>query len=254
MNIAQIAQLQAKNPGRPIIYRASSLEEAAQSAKNGHPVTICNQTPDLETVHRLTSLLGVSHDSKVFAEVRDICCNSNSNKSIALSHGCHPPHTDGTFDVDPPSLFFLQCVRPDENGGGISTFWSIAELLDKMPAYFHNILRQTPVKFERQDDNGTAAQFIGPMLCPRPNGKTALLRYRNDDQVQPQPIEGDTAKFHEALAWVKTYLAQTPPVEYQAASGDLIVVNNDLVLHGRTALSPNSNRLVRRVWLSNQTD
>lgn len=232
-----------------IPYRVKNLEQAVDATRQGQPVVVFNCPPTLENVVQTAALLGKTHDTAgVFDLVREIRNDPQSTKSIALSAAEHPPHTDGSFDDCPPKRFLLQFVEMDGHGGGTSTFWSIPTLLEKMPTVYRNVLSNTPAQFVRSDDNGKTADFMGPMIYSRPDGGIAL-RYRNDTQVRPQPI-GDVSLFNEAVGWIETYLAQTAPVKYQAQAGDIIIVNNDAVLHGRTALSPNSRRLVRRIWIA----
>lgn len=236
---------------KSLVSHQPNLDAAIHAAQTGVPVVIYNHPPNLEILRILCQSLGSTHQNSVFPEVREIKADPNSTKSIALSYGEHPPHTDGTFEKNPPPFFILQFVETDRLGGGTSTFWSVQDLLAQMPADYQNVLWHTPVQFQRLDDNGGKAGTIAPMLSYRSPNQISL-RYRNDHQVYPQVVspQSDLTLFNQALDWMKTYLAETEPVKYQAQAGDVIIINNDAVFHGRTALSPQSRRLVRRVWIA----
>ena len=125
-------------------------------------------------------------------------------------------------------------------------------MLKKIPANLRSALQVADVVFARFD--GTRREIdksVGPMIFRRGSGALAF-RWRDDHQVKPKVVEGEGTPIVEAIAWIRGYIAGAPVVTYAGARGDHIIVANDRVFHGRTALKAGmeSKRWLRRVWIA----
>jgi Taurine catabolism dioxygenase TauD, TfdA family len=56
-------------------------------------------------------------------------------------------------------------------------------------------------------------------------------------------------KHTKALDKFRQELAQAKPVELLLSEGDILIIDNHRMLHGRTGFPPNSNRWLTRYWL-----
>lgn len=56
-------------------------------------------------------------------------------------------------------------------------------------------------------------------------------------------------KHTKALAKFQQDLAQAKPVELLLSEGDILIIDNHRMLHGRAGFPPNSNRWLTRYWL-----
>lgn len=205
---------------------------------------------NLEDLKNMMMLLGGSRDSGPFDTIRDIRVDLSKSKSIAESSLAHPPHTDGSFEKNSPKHFLLQIVECDESGGGVSTFFSISSMLKAMPEELRSSLSVASVAFGRADDTGRFDAHVGPIVYSRLDG-TEGFRWRDDDQVSPKVVDAKGTKIEEAIGWIKDYLKATLPLLIAGHEGEVFVINNDRVFHGRTPLSgKRSKRWIRRAWLA----
>jgi alpha-ketoglutarate-dependent taurine dioxygenase len=62
------------------------------------------------------------------------------------------------------------------------------------------------------------------------------------DEAMPEPEREALARFHEAVR-------ESPEVRLRLEPGDVLVVDNGRILHGRTAIEGRPTRRLRRVWL-----
>lgn len=226
-----------------------SLEAAVRIAlANQADVVIIRAGTDEEILNRLTLLLGGAMASRAFSTLRVIQINATKQHSYAESARPHLPHTDGTFEIMPPHRFILQTVETDSHGGGVSLFLGIRSVLSGIPATHLDALVTALVQFRRRDDHGEEDAAVDTILYLRPDG-TVGFRWRNDTEVFPEVVDSRGTLIAKAIEWVSQRIAMLEPAAYAAAAGDLLIVNNDAVLHGRTALHPQSRRCLRRVWL-----
>lgn len=237
--------------GVRLVEKAKSMKAAAAEILGGHAdVAIWNGDPTIENCHKLARLLGGSRRSDMFATIRDIKVNAQKTQSIAESFAAHPLHTDGSFMATPPEYFFLQVVETDPAGGGVSLFLSVEEIVRQLPISWVHALVSASVGLGRFDENrGTTDAAVGQVIFHRPNGNWGF-RWRSDEQVTPTVVDEKQTQITPALEWITNYLRRCPVASYNAKAGDHIVISNDRVLHGRTELSGNSNRWLRRVWIA----
>lgn len=233
------------------VGRTSCPLAAAYAMKwNLADIIVVKAGTDINDLKHVMTLLGGSRDSGPFETIRDIRVDTSKSKSVAESYGAHPPHTDGSFDENPPKTFLLQFVECDETGGGVSTFFGIHSMLKAMPHDLRESLSVASVAFGRADDSGRFDASVGPIMYPRRDG-TKGFRWRNDDQVSAEVEDAKGSKVEEAIGWIKGYLAAAQPLTIAGQPGDIIVINNDRVFHGRTPLSGvASHRWIRRAWLA----
>jgi len=156
-------------------------------------------------------------------------------KSFASTSGQTPLHTDSQlFAGCPPDLQLMFCARPAERGGETTLLDGWA-LLDRMaqvdPELFRALTREErriPFVF---------GEVVGPTLSLR-RGRLVLT-------CSPMPLPQDpiAARLHP-------HLEATPVLRIRPAEGEVLVVNNHRMLHGRTAFEDPERKLTRLlVWL-----
>ncbi|MEP2892352.1 TauD/TfdA family dioxygenase [Tateyamaria sp.] len=210
-----------------------------------------NAPLDKEDVLKLASTLGEPFLHGAFPNVRDIRFDPNVGAaSIALSSGAHPIHLDGTFAETPPKEFLLHFKISDPEGGGCSVFYSVQDIIAKCPWALVDAAMTAEVSYARKRHDGEATDdMIGHMIEKDGRGGV-VLRWRYDDQVQPEVVASKGKPIEEFIDWVRAYFEETTPISYQAQSGDTIVIRQRYYLHGRTALSSvHSPRHAYRTWI-----
>ena len=159
-----------------------------------------------------------------------------SRTTIALE-----PHTDSSQSQNPHSIVIFGMSRPDEIGGE-SQLVVIDELLALLDGKTTDLLRQPIWPL------GNRPKSI--LETNRSTGETRISYYRK--QLE-RSLELGASLSQQQLAALSTLDATITRLAEQRSfrleKGETLLINNHKVLHGRTALAEDSNRLMIRYRL-----
>ena len=154
-------------------------------------------------------------------------------------------HTDNPYREPPPGLQLLHCLENDSEGGDsivVDGFHAAALLARERPEDFALLTRHAvPFRFASADaDLETRARLIA--LDDR--GEVAEVRFNNrsigafdlDPEVMP-------AFYRAYRRFAETLRRPALTVAFRLAPGDLFMVDNQRVLHGRSAVGPGRRHL-----------
>lgn len=163
-----------------------------------------------------------------------------ANTSLGL-----PPHTDNPYRDPVPTMQLLHCHHTSASGGNnvLVDGWRVANevrVLD--PEGFHQLTTR-PVTFAYLGD-GASLSTTTPLIELDSDGNIRAVR-SNHRSLQQQPA-ATTDEEAEALAtWYRGYtlfarLIADPAfhIQVRLEAGNLFIVDNRRVLHGRTAYDP----------------
>lgn len=236
------------------IQRVKTLAELTTAFHNGAFAVVINRPATRKALDEIVALFGTPGINNVFAAYRDIRHDPSALVSLAKSLGAHPLHTDGTFMDAPPTVFLLQVLKTDIGYAGMGLFLSTQEVLEAMPSDMKKLLMEQPLIFSRQrEGSGATDDHIGPMIYIAEDGGLSL-RWRFDHLVRPEiPVTASAviaAQLEVAIQWVKDFIERSALTALMYREGDIVVVRNTRCLHGRSELSPSSDRHMVRVWLT----
>ncbi len=153
-----------------------------------------------------------------------------------------PLHTDCSNKRVPPNLVAFAMERPDPHGGGESVMLSAADFIPELPGELVSQLRR-PV-----------FPFVGERRFPILHGEGDELRiryYRNQIMSALGTQQTLPDELTEALDALDRHLnVSQRSVRFQMRAGDVVMMDNQRVLHGRSAMSADSTRLMHRFRLS----
>lgn len=147
-------------------------------------------------------------------------------------------HTDDYFSEHPSDVILFQCVHQAEHGG------------DSIIAFLSDVLTKLDTSTIADLKRSSFPSHFGLVAILTDEGGELFIRYnrieveRSCQRIQVSLSQDQLAaldKLDEAIESSKHYLKLMP--------NECIVINNKKVLHGRTAFSQASNRLLRRVKL-----
>ncbi|MEM7062310.1 MAG: TauD/TfdA family dioxygenase [Cyanobacteria bacterium P01_B01_bin.77] len=153
-----------------------------------------------------------------------------------------PLHTDCSNKAVPPNLVAFAMERPDPQGGGESIMLSASDLVHELPEDLVGLLRQ-PI-----------FPFTGKKHYPILQGRGDDLRIRYYRQ-QINSALGEQYTLSDdlqgALDELERYLElSNRSVRFAMKAGEVVIMDNQRVLHGRSAMPANSPRLMHRFRLS----
>ena len=191
-----------------------------------------------KTVLRVGSAFGFVRDTNfgAYFDVRSVPdANDLAYTSIFLD-----PHTDNPYRSPVPGVQLLHCLV-NETSGGFSTLvdgFAAAEALHAQDPDAFGVLARTPVRFRFRDTDTELVRSASPIeLDAALNVEAVNFSPRLDyvPLLRPQEL---AAYFRARKAF--DHLLRSPQFEirFLLESGDLMMMDNRRLLHGRTAFDP----------------
>ena len=192
------------------------------------------------------SVLGCGSQNQVkvsFTQVRiDRAKAMTSSKVTHYSRTHLPlaPHTDSSYMVRPHELVAFQCIVAD-NMGGESIMIPVEDILSEIDSEILELLRDSVFPF-------------GNNLYPIISGATGgeqIRYYRSQiDRILEAEAFALSDKYRTAIETLDAVLQQSAQfIQFPLQPGQIVLMHNRKVLHGRTGFSPESDRLLYRVRL-----
>lgn len=162
-------------------------------------------------------------------------------------------HTDSAFKRSPETYVLLFAYKPAADGGGLSQVLSAQHLLNSLSQSPDGrrcirLLRETRFPFQvptafTKDRLDSIVEWVSAPILSR-QGK---IRYRHDLIVSAldHGVTSLSPESQWAIAHTVRELEQLTPKSLLLRSGDLLVLNNQRVLHGRTAFEDRDRMLLR---------
>lgn len=210
-------------------------------------------------LHEVPTIPGtVLEVAKAFGEVRstswgtvfDVKTMPNAN-SVAYTNLPLVTHTDEAYRDPTPTIQLQHFLIADPQGGAstlVDGFKIAADLRATAPEKF-NLLASVPLHFHFRDATAEL-ENEGPVIELNVLGEVSGIRYSNHS-VQPFLLPVDQMEaYYDAY---RTFGALRESDHYQLRikleSGDLYMVDNRRVLHGRTGFSSNGARHLQSCYI-----
>lgn len=160
-------------------------------------------------------------------------------------------HTDSSYKTHPERYMALLSVNSASDRGGTSIIADGKEVIAKLTQLHSNMQTLQNLKLTyaipevfRSDKNEEFQSF--PIISVDP----FVIRYRHDLLDAGAKLSNTAREATPLLKVFNMAISQAKHRHIHLESGDLLVINNHEILHGRTAFS-DMNRLLLRVRISN---
>ncbi len=150
------------------------------------------------------------------------------------------PHTDNPYRNPVPGIQLLHCLQ-NETSGGLSTLvdsLAAAQQLQQEDPEGFRLLATVPVRVEYRDAD-TCLVSVQPMI--ELDGMGAMVGVFYSPRLDDIPLmsEHDTRAYHRARKRFGTLLSDPQfELRFLLKPGQLMMFDNNRVLHGRTAFDP----------------
>lgn len=221
--------------GEPLRRWLAAVDELGFAILRGGPA-------EPGTVTRVAELFGFVRETNYgpLFDVRSVVDPSNlAYTGLALG-----AHTDNPYRDPTPTLQLLHCLASSAGGGDstlVDGFRVAEELRRRDPAEF-DLLARRPVRFRYRDDT-TELEAERPVLSLDVRGELEAVHF-NTRSAAPLRIEPAlVAPWYDAYRTFGRLLAAPEyQISFALAPGDLFIVDNLRVLHGRTAYAEAGER------------
>lgn len=158
-----------------------------------------------------------------------------------------PLHTDNPYRYPTPTLQLLHCLE-SAIGGGETTLadgFAIADYLrNEYPTDF-DVLSSSNVRFEYSDEKNHL-ENRSPLITLDTDGAVVGVKFNSRSvQAFDLPTEEMEAFYKAYQLMENTIDSDRFTVQFKLETGDLILYNNERILHGRTAYNAYGNRLLQ---------
>ncbi len=150
------------------------------------------------------------------------------------------PHTDNPYRNPVPGIQLLHCLQ-NETSGGLSTLvdsLAVAQQLQQEDPQGFALLAKVPVRYEYRDAD-TCLVAVQPMIELTGSGAMMGVFYSPRLDDIPLMSEEDTRSYHRARKRLGSLLSDPRyELRFRLEPGQLMMFDNNRVLHGRTAFDP----------------
>jgi alpha-ketoglutarate-dependent taurine dioxygenase len=147
-------------------------------------------------------------------------------------------HTDNPYRDPTPTLQLLHCLSSSA-GGGENTLVDGFRVAHGLDHEAFSLLARYPLRF-RYGDAETELEAEHPVLSVDPRGELQAVHF-NTRSAQPSP-DLPTSWYHAYLTYGRALGSATYQIRFKLEPGDLFIVDNLRVLHGRTGYSDAGER------------
>ena len=198
-----------------------------------------------DETERLAGTIGYIRDTH-FGRVTDLKLRANpSHLSDFPTHIL--PHSDETYRPVPTGINIFHCIRPSDDGGGLSTLvdghYCAARLREEDGNAFA-LLTRLPIQHERRAE-GETIRSQHPAFTLDAEGDVSEVRL-NERTMSGLSLPEDLMESAYRALRTALRIAYDPAncVQHRLEAGDALVFDNLRVLHGRTAFA--GERLMRQ--------
>jgi len=167
------------------------------------------------------------------------------------------PHSDNPYRDPVPGYILLHCLENDADGGEstiVDGFHAAALLAQRDPAAFA-ALAGTDVLFRYRDDSAWL-EHRAPLIERDGSGQVVQIRYSNRTEIiDALPIEQLDAYYAARAAfWSLISPASPLTLRFRLQPGEMLVMDNYRLLHGRTGYTlASGSRHMRQCYIDRDT-
>ena len=186
-----------------------------------------------------------------FGEFFNVKSKPNPN-DLAYTSLPLAPHTDNPYRKPVPCIQLLHCIE-NEVGGGLSTLvdgLAVTEELKKEHPSFFQILTEIKVRFQFVDDNVVLEDWA-EMIQLDENKRLKQVRFSPRLDFVPLMDKEKLELYYAARNKIsEMYNSKKFRIEFKLKPGDLLMMDNYRLLHGRTEYNPNEgNRFLQGCYI-----
>ena len=186
-----------------------------------------------------------------FGEFFNVKSKPNPN-DLAYTSLPLAPHTDNPYRKPVPCIQLLHCIE-NEVGGGLSTLvdgLAVTEELKKEHPSFFQILTEIKVRFQFVDDNVVLEDWAERIQLDE-NKRLKQVRFSPRLDFVPLMDKEKLELYYAARNKIsEMYNSEKFRIEFKLKPGDLLMMDNYRLLHGRTEYNANEgNRFLQGCYI-----
>ena len=206
--------------------------------------SLLNNVPTAaETLLEVVALFGFVRQTN-YGRIFDVRTEERPN-NLAYTPAALSVHTDNPYRCPPPTLQLLHCLKQADEGGVtalVDGFHAAERMREQDPQAFAR-LTETDVVF-RYESEDAVLEASGPIIALDSARRVRQIRINNRSLAPLRLAFEDVMPFYEALFRFRELLeAPDAQLRIRLQPGELVMFDNDRVLHGRIGESRGTRHL-----------
>ena len=205
-------------------------------------VLLGNIPPVLGQVAKVADLFGFVRETN-YGKVFDVIVQKGPSHLAYTNSGLRA-HTDNPYRNPIPGIQFLHCIAADAEGGEtilIDGFKVANDVHDEYPESFE-ILSSIPRKFRYRDDHSDLQNETTVVRLDW-QGNVVGVRFNDRSASTPCATEETMERYYRAYRCFSQKLLQSKyQIRFLLKPGDLLIFDNERLLHGRTEFNPETGK------------
>ena len=244
------ASLDPPSASYPSLVDEADVRRSFLRAFVDHGVGVLHDVPCVPgTVLDVAALLGEIRTTS-WGQVFDVVSMEDAN-SLAYTNLPLVTHTDEGYRDPAPTVQLQHFLRADASGGAstlVDGFKVADDLRARAPDQFE-LLARTVLHFHFADATAEH-RAAAPVLSVAPDGQLTAVRYSNHS-VEPFLLPPDQMRAYYAAYRAFGRMRESEQYQLRLAlgAGDLYIVDNHRVLHGRTGFSSGGARHLQSCYI-----
>ena len=178
-----------------------------------------------------------------FGEYFDVKSKPNPN-DLAYTSLPLAPHTDNPYRNPVPCIQMLHCIE-NEVSGGLSTLvdgYTVTEELREKYKEYYEVLTKTKIRFQFVDDTVVLDSWA-EMIQLDEQKKFKQVRFSPRLDFVPLMEKNKLELYYSARNKIsELYNSDKYRIEFKLSPGDLLMMDNHRLLHGRTTYNANEGK------------
>ncbi len=159
------------------------------------------------------------------------------------------PHTDEPYRIDPPAITFFHVIAQSDDGGASTLIdgFRLAEVFKQQSPDAFDLLSRIPARFHRSLIEGRRFEYQHPIIQTDSDGDLTSLRLLDRALAPVDCALEQVAPFYSAVReLLQLCYDGEGMIEFKLQPDEMLVFNNQRLMHGRTAFDPaGSKRHIR---------
>jgi len=177
---------------------------------------------------------------------------SEDAKNYLFTNREVPLHWDGAFAEECPHILFFQCLETSEETGGETYFVDTTSVLKAATPQQIGRWSKQSYQYTTEAIAHYGGSFTAPLVQRAPKSGEPILRFAepvNDlNPVEVKPVSDDVDEGRQVMETLSKRLHRSEyKLTHRWKTGDIVIADNDLLLHGRNAFTDSATRYIQRV-------
>ncbi len=154
-----------------------------------------------------------------------------------FSSEAFPLDTDMSYVVNPPRYLLMLCLMSDSSGGGYTTLSDCRSAWNALSRTDQSELASSQFRFRNPPNTLSGDSGALPMSYATPHWQ--MWRVRMDSMIFPACASEAVGAFSRSL--------EEYSISFALSAGQLLIVDNHRITHGRTAFDPSTSNTTRHL-------